>query len=76
LGTPAVTTLGMKEQEMKKIAGWIAQVAHHVSTYVLPAEREARAPFIKSYKKSIDTDQMIKGLREEVREFAKNYSFV
>ena len=26
LGTPAVTTRGMKEKEMKKIASWISQV--------------------------------------------------
>ncbi len=30
MGTPAVTTRGMREAEMKKIAGWIAEVLEHV----------------------------------------------
>ena len=29
LGTPAITTRGMKEAEMETIAGWIARVAQH-----------------------------------------------
>jgi glycine hydroxymethyltransferase len=30
MGTPAVTTRGMREPEMQKIAGWIAEVLQHV----------------------------------------------
>jgi glycine hydroxymethyltransferase len=30
MGTPAVTTRGMKEPEMEKIAGWIAEVLAHL----------------------------------------------
>jgi glycine hydroxymethyltransferase len=30
LGTPAVTTRGMREREMEKIAGWIAEVLDHL----------------------------------------------
>ncbi len=30
VGTPAVTTRGMKEPEMRQIARWIAEVLHHV----------------------------------------------
>lgn len=29
LGTPALTTQGMKEEEMKKIGKWMAEVIHH-----------------------------------------------
>jgi glycine hydroxymethyltransferase len=30
VGTPAVTTRGMKEPEMRQIARWIAEVLNHV----------------------------------------------
>ncbi len=31
IGTPAVTTRGMKEPEMRKIGGWIAEVLNHLN---------------------------------------------
>ena len=30
VGTPAVTTRGMREPEMERIAGWIAEVLDHL----------------------------------------------
>lgn len=39
VGTPAVTTRGLKEQDMEKVAGWIAQVVR---------EGEAAVPTVKA----------------------------
>ena len=39
-GTPAVTTRGMREPEMEKIAGWIAEVLEHLGDE--PTEKRVR----------------------------------
>ena len=41
VGTPAVTTRGMREPEMEKIAGWIAEVLDHLED--APTEQRVRA---------------------------------
>jgi glycine hydroxymethyltransferase len=41
MGTPAVTTRGMREPEMEKIAGWIAEVLDHLGD--ASTERRVRA---------------------------------
>src|ERR1700726_4167882 len=40
MGTPAVTTRGMREPEMEKIAGWIAEVLNHLGD--APTEQRVR----------------------------------
>jgi glycine hydroxymethyltransferase len=41
MGTPAVTTRGMREPEMEKIAGWIAEILDHIGDAA--TERRVRA---------------------------------
>jgi glycine hydroxymethyltransferase len=43
LGTPALTSLGMKTQEMKKIAGWIVEILKHSKALVSEKEGISRA---------------------------------
>jgi glycine hydroxymethyltransferase len=42
IGTPAVTTRGMKEPEMRQIAHWIAEALHHRNDAVMLAKIRAQ----------------------------------
>src|SRR3989344_638367 len=53
LGTPALTTRGMKEKEMKKIAAWIKEALEEIRGHDTPKEKELRAQYIKDFKKKI-----------------------
>jgi glycine hydroxymethyltransferase len=50
MGTPAVTTRGMREHDMKKIAGWIAEVLEHVDDEAIARKvRQEVAAFTESF---------------------------
>ncbi|MBI2599035.1 serine hydroxymethyltransferase [Candidatus Curtissbacteria bacterium] len=53
LGTPAITTRGMKEPQMKKVAGWINRVIEEVKKEKMPTEKEARNEFMKDFKSRV-----------------------
>jgi glycine hydroxymethyltransferase len=73
LGTPALTTKGMKEKEMRKIASWILKVVDYVKDKKLPEDKEKRAKFLKSFRKSLEKDKFLKGIASEVKRFALQY---
>lgn len=67
IGTPLVTSRGMKEKEMKKIADWISQVILHVKNQLLPDDKKERAVFLKEFRKNALKDPVLKKIRREVR---------
>lgn len=73
LGTPAATTRGMREQEMERIASWIALVAEEVEASKLPDDSKARSPAIKSFRQAIEQNRRLASLRNEVREFCLKF---
>lgn len=73
LGTPCVTTRGMKEKEMKLIASWYQRIVERISSACLPKEKEERIFYLKDFHKKIDRDRQLKSLRKEVREFALKF---
>lgn len=66
MGTPAITTRGMKEKEIKIIAAWIIEVIHEVSHYRLPEGKEARVAFIAKAKKQIAVNKKLLAISKEV----------
>ncbi len=73
IGTPLVTTRGMKIIQMRKIAKWIAQVIEHVKEHELPKDKAARAAFIKKFKKQADKDPVLLDIAKEVKAMAEKY---
>ena len=69
LGTPAITTRGMEEKEMVKVAGWINETINEVSSQILPSGKEERKEFFKKFrgevyknKKLLETAKKVKVL--------------
>lgn len=67
LGTPAITTRGMTEGEMVKIAKWISQVIDEVKDERLPKEKERRADFVKSFRIRTDKNKKLLHIAAEVK---------
>lgn len=73
LGTPALTSRGMKEQEMKQIAKWIIQIIDHIKEYKLPSEKEKRVEFMKQFKEKMKSDKFLRKIAQEVIELTNNF---
>ncbi len=73
LGTPALTTRGFKESEMKQVAKWIVQIIDHIKDAKLPGTKEARPQFIKDFKAKMDGDEFLVKIGNEVKELTRDF---
>lgn len=74
LGTPAITTRGMKEKEMKKIAFWINDVIKSLSGFMLPVDdKVTRAKVMKKYKEYIEQSEKIATISKEVKKLCAKF---
>lgn len=73
MGTPLVTTRGMKEPEMEQIGHWIAQVVRHTTKKQLPKDMKQRRIFIKEFKIWADQDELLKQICAEVKSVASEF---
>lgn len=67
LGTPGITTRGMKEEEIKTISSWILKVIDHVKGNKIPEDKEERTLFMKSFREGIKNDKFLKNIASEVK---------
>jgi glycine hydroxymethyltransferase len=67
LGTPALTTRGMKENEMKIVSKWILKVINHVKDEKLPEDKEERREFMKTFRAKIASDKFLESIASEVK---------
>ena len=73
LGTPAITTRGMKEDEMRIIGKWIAEVIDEVQHYQLPGTKEERIAYLKQFKKDIAGNQKLKEIKKQVKKLCSKF---
>lgn len=76
LGTPAITTRGMKEKEMRQIGEWIVSIIKEISHYRLPASpmlqrgepenKEERIAFLKTVRKELQNNKQLQAIHKSV----------
>lgn len=72
-GTPIITTRGMKEPEVKKIAKWMMRVIEYCKKWELPKELVKRRAFIKKFKKALPKDKFLHGIKTETASMTKKF---
>ncbi len=69
IGTPALTTRGMKEKEMVQVADWIARAIKEVEGYVISSDKEKREQEVAAYRKKIAKNKNLAKIAAEIRKF-------
>ena len=73
IGTPALTTRGMKEKEMVRIAKWISDVIEEIKGDELPKEKESRSYFWKEFRRKVRENKSLLKVNEEIKEFCQKF---
>ena len=73
LGTPVITTRGMKEAEMIKIATWFAEVVDEIKEERLPKEKEERKAFMKEFRNRVSKNKNLLRVAEEVKKLTSRF---
>lgn len=73
LGTPAITTRGMREREMKKIAAWINQAIDEVSSEELPKDKVERSEYFSAFKERTAKNKNLLSIAKEVKSLCRKY---
>jgi len=73
LGTPALTSRGMKEKEMQEIGKMIARIAKEFGPIELPQEKEKRAAALKEFTRQMTHTAIIKEIKAQVEELAVRF---
>lgn len=73
IGTPLVTTRGMKEKEMEQIAAWIKRVVVHVQERWPTLPDKGKVAYIKTFREEALADEVLLKIRGEVTALAKQF---
>ena len=73
MGTPAITTRGMKEAQMSKIAVWINKVIEEIKSEKLPQEKEKRAEYVRDFRSRVAKNKNLLAIAQEVLVLTKGF---
>ena len=73
LGTPAVTTRGMREKEMVKIAAWINEVVGEVKGVEFPENKDKRLEVWRKFKVDVVKNKKLLAISKEVESLTKKF---
>jgi len=73
LGTPALTTRGMKEPEMELIADWIAELVKDTKGVLLPEDKQARKDAVKTFKGGVEKNPAVVKVKGQVVDLCKHF---
>jgi len=73
IGTPAITTRGMKEPEMIKLAKWINDTIQICGERELPTSKEKRLAFFKEFKNEVNKNKELEKIATEIKNFALKF---
>mgnify|MGYP001564515186 FL=1 len=73
LGTPAITTRGMKEKEMEMVGKWISEIIKEVKDFELPGNKAEINDYVKKFKSTIEHNKKIHEIKAHVVELCKKF---
>ena len=72
MGTPALTTRGMKEAEMETIGRIISEALAEAKAYTLPG-KETRAEYLENSRKEMGSNKKLAALKKQVEELCSRF---
>lgn len=73
LGTPALTTRGMREKDMKKVAIFMDRAISEVIGWEFPEDKDKRREVWKGYKTNIYKNKKLLTIASEVKKFCSKF---
>ncbi|MGI0100128.1 MAG: serine hydroxymethyltransferase [Candidatus Micrarchaeaceae archaeon] len=73
LGTPAITSRGMKEEQMLKVAGLIGEAINEIKEFDLPEGKEARQRYMSMFYRKAKSNGALKRCKEEVKSLCGSF---
>lgn len=72
IGTPAITTRGLKREEIKIIGKWISEIVFEIREFSLP-EKEKRREYMIEFREKLKKNQNILRIKKEVKELCSKF---